>query len=140
MPLTLPPGVEIDPVEDSMFCQLYASTGYATKTSNIIAPMTAREELFFARVLKVGPGKFIDIDQNGDPITIPMRYEPGESVIFMRYHGERIEIEGHLYIILKQNDILARVSIDESDKGHFFKDAKVGDVDDDALAAAREMS
>jgi chaperonin GroES len=136
MPLNLPPTTDIEPLEDQIFCRMYAPTGQWKQDSKIMIPQSAREEVFFAHVLKVGPGKTIDVLTNGARERMTPQINVGDDILFFRYHGERIMIEGELYLILAAGDVLARIHMPEESRGVFFRFAKVGD-DNDALAEAK---
>jgi chaperonin GroES len=137
MPITLPPKTTITPNEDTIFCRMYAQTGTWKTGSKIIIPDTAREEVFFAHVVAVGPGRTIDVDPQGEIVRKPMTVKPNDDVVFARYHGERIVIEGSLYILMRQDDVLATITMDKAGKDTFFKLAGVNDSDEAALEGAK---
>ena len=56
-----------------------------------------------AEVLEVGPGGIVD----GKEITMELKV--GDKVIFQKYAGTEVKIEGNEYTILRQSDILAVV-------------------------------
>lgn len=56
-----------------------------------------------AEVIEVGPGGIVD----GKEITMELKV--GDKVIFQKYAGTEVKIEGNEYTILRQNDILAVV-------------------------------
>lgn len=72
----------------------------------IVLPDTAKEKPQEGEVIAVGPGKMDD-----DGKTIPMSVKPGDRVIYAKYAGTEIEIEGEekKWLILKETDILAVV-------------------------------
>jgi len=72
----------------------------------IVLPDTAKEKPQKGEVIAVGPGK---MDDDGE--TIPMSVKPGDLVIYAKYAGTEIEIEGEekKWLILKETDILAIV-------------------------------
>lgn len=127
MPISIPGATVIEPFEDQVFCRMYAQSDRMTAKSRIIIPGTAREEIFLANVVKVGPGKTFDYTEDMEPMHEPMRIAPGMDIVFLRFHGERIQIEESLYVILKQGDILARLTIPEEEKGKLFRWAKIGE-------------
>ena len=61
--------------------------------------VTAQE----AEVIAVGPGGIVD----GKEVT--MQVKEGQKVIYSKYAGTDVELDGEEYIIVKQNDILAVV-------------------------------
>ncbi len=132
MPIALPAGSEIRPMDAQMLCRMYAHTGKTSDTSRIYIPdiAGARPEAFFAQVLKVGPGKPYDINLDTMHVNrFPMQYKPGDDVVFLRYHGERTVIDHQIYIILSSDDVLAVVELPEESKDKFFVWAKDGDFE-----------
>ena len=74
-----------------------------TTKSGIVIPGQAKEKPQEAEVVAVGPGGIID----GKEIT--MQVAEGDKVIYSKYAGTEVELEGTEYIIVKQSDILAIV-------------------------------
>lgn len=71
--------------------------------SGIVLPGSAKEQPQIAEVVEVGPGGIVDGKE------IQMELKVGDKVIFSKFAGTEIKLEGQEYIILKQNDILAVV-------------------------------
>lgn len=138
MPMKLPPDTVVEPLEDSIYCQMYAQTGRHAANSQIYIPDTAREEVFFAKVLAVGPGRMIDVDPDGHAIRKPSNVEVGDSIVFARFHGERMEIDGSMYVVMRQGDVLAKVRVPEG--SDFFRLSKAGEVRDEDLLAALDRT
>ena len=65
-------------------------------------PDTAKERPQEGDVIAVGPGKLLDSGERA-----PMDVKPGDKVIFAKYGGTEIKIDGEEYMILRQSDILA---------------------------------
>ncbi|MCR5520279.1 MAG: co-chaperone GroES [Lachnospiraceae bacterium] len=74
-----------------------------TTKSGIILAAKAQEKPQQAEVIAVGPGGVID----GKEIT--MQVKKGEKVIYQKYAGTEVKIDGEEYIIVKQSDIVAVV-------------------------------
>ena len=72
-------------------------------TSGIVLPGAAKEKPQMAEVVEVGPGGVVDGKE------IVMELKVGDKVIFQKYAGNEVKIEGQEYTILKQDDILAVV-------------------------------
>lgn len=73
------------------------------KTSGgIILPDTAKEKPFEGTVISVGPGKVLE---NGE--RKPMSVKEGDTVIYSKYGGTEVTIEGEEYIILDEDSIYA---------------------------------
>ncbi len=74
-----------------------------TTKSGIILSSKSQEKPQEAEVVAVGPGGMID----GKEVT--MQVSVGQKVIYSKYAGTEVKLEGEEYIIVKQNDILAVV-------------------------------
>jgi chaperonin GroES len=75
------------------------------KTSGgIVIPDTAKEKQMEGKVIAVGPGKF---DENGKRIA--MGIKKNDHVLFGKYAGNEIKIDGVEHLIMREDDILAIV-------------------------------
>ena len=74
-----------------------------TTASGIVLPGQAQEKPQQAEVIAVGPGGVV----NGKEVK--MEVEVGNTVIYSKYAGTEVKMDGTDYIIVKQNDILAVV-------------------------------
>jgi chaperonin GroES len=70
----------------------------------IFIPQTAQEKTQVGIVEAVGPGK---VNDKGD--LIPMNVKPKDEIIFDKYAGTQIKIDGIDYLIISSDDILAVV-------------------------------
>jgi chaperonin GroES len=70
----------------------------------IVLPDTAKEKPQQGEILAVGPGK---LDDKGN--RNPMEVKTGDKVLFAKYTGTEVKIEGVEYLILSERDILAIV-------------------------------
>ena len=68
-------------------------------------PDTAKEKPQEGEVVAVGPGK---LDEDGD--RIPMEVKAGDRVLYGKYSGTEVKIDGEDFLILRESDILARVN------------------------------
>lgn len=76
------------------------------KTSGgIILPDTAKEKPQEGTIVAVGPGKVSD---NGT--KVPMEVKTGDKILYGKYSGTEITIEGEEHLIMRESDILAIVS------------------------------
>jgi chaperonin GroES len=73
-------------------------------SGGIVLPETAKEKPQKGLVLSVGPG---DRDDDGD--YIPMDVKQGDTVLFAKYAGTEIKVEGKKLLILRESDLLAIV-------------------------------
>ncbi len=67
----------------------------------LIIPDTAKEKPQKGTVVAVGPGKYADLTGN----LIPMTKKVGDKVLYGKYAGNEITIDGKEYLILRQDDI-----------------------------------
>ena len=74
-----------------------------TTKSGIVLPGQAQEKPQQAEVVAVGPGGVVDGKE------VKMEVSVGDKVIYSKYSGTEVKMDGTEYIIVKQNDILAIV-------------------------------
>ncbi|MCZ7662232.1 MAG: co-chaperone GroES [Thermoleophilia bacterium] len=72
-------------------------------SSGIVLPDTAKEKPQKATVIAVGPGRY------DDGKLVPVGVAEGDVVIFSKYGGTEIKVEGEEVLILRASDILAKV-------------------------------
>ncbi|MGB9857790.1 MAG: co-chaperone GroES [Dictyoglomaceae bacterium] len=70
----------------------------------IVLPDTAKEKPQQGKVIAVGTGRILDNGQK-----VPLEIKEGDRVIFAKYAGTEVKIEGEEYLILSERDILAVV-------------------------------
>ena len=73
--------------------------------SGIILPETAKEKPQEGEVLAAGPGA-----RKEDGTRIPMDVEVGDRVLYAKYAGTEVKIDGTKHLILRESDVLAVVS------------------------------
>ena len=71
------------------------------KVGGIIIPDTAKEKPQQAEVKAVGNGKLLD---SGERVALDVK--PGDRILFGKYGGSDIKIDGEEYLILKEDEIL----------------------------------
>ena len=74
-----------------------------TTKSGIILTAAAKEKPQMAEVLPVGPGGMVDGKE------VKMQVSVGQKVIYSKYAGTEVKLDGQEVIIVRQNDILAVV-------------------------------
>ena len=75
------------------------------KTSGgIFLPDTAKEKPQIGKIVATGPGKLLDDGKRGE-----MSVKKDDDVIYGKYTGNEIEIEGEKYVILRESDLLGIV-------------------------------
>lgn len=74
-----------------------------TTKSGIVLPGAAKEKPQMAEVVAIGPGG------NVDGKEISMQVKVGDRVIYSKYAGNEVKLDGTEYIVIRQSDILAVV-------------------------------
>ena len=77
-----------------------------TTASGIVLPDTAKEKPQKGKVLAVGEGKW---DEDGDK-RIPLDVTEGDEVLYSKYGGTEVEVEGEDLLVLRESDVLAKVA------------------------------
>jgi chaperonin GroES len=77
----------------------------ATTASGIVLPDTAKEKPQRGKVLAVGDGKFGD-----DNERVPLDVAEGDEVLYSKYGGTEINVEGEDLLVLRESDVLAKVA------------------------------
>ena len=72
----------------------------------IIIPDTAKEKPQKGVVVAVGPGKYAE--QTGN--LIPLKQKVGDVVLYGKYSGTEISVEGEDYLIMRSSDLLLKVA------------------------------
>jgi chaperonin GroES len=72
------------------------------KVGGIIIPDTAKEKPQQGKVIAVGKGKTKD-----DGALIPLDVKAGDAILFGKYSGQEIKIEGEEYLIMREDEVLA---------------------------------
>lgn len=72
--------------------------------SGIVLPETAKEKPQQGKVLAAGPG-----DRNEDGDRIAMDVKVGDTILFAKYSGTEVKMEGKKLLILRESDILGIV-------------------------------
>jgi chaperonin GroES len=68
----------------------------------IIIPDTAKEKPQQGKVIAAGNGK-----ANDDGKRVPLDVKAGDRVLFGKYAGQEIKLDGEVYLIMKEDDVLA---------------------------------
>jgi chaperonin GroES len=71
----------------------------------IVLPDTAKEKPQKGKVIAVGTGRILENGQR-----VPLEVKEGDIVVFAKYGGTEIEIDGEEYVILSERDLLAVLS------------------------------
>lgn len=77
----------------------------AMTSSGIVLPDTASEKPQEGSVLSVGNGRVLD---NGNRVAMDLK--AGDTVLFARYAGTEVKLEGQDYLVIRESDVLAILS------------------------------
>ena len=91
--------MNIKPLADRIVVKM--TEAEETTKSGIILTAGAKEKPQVAEVIAVGPGAV----ENGH--RVEMEVKVGDQVLYGKYAGQEIQVDGVDYLIMKQNDILA---------------------------------
>lgn len=72
------------------------------KIGGIIIPDTAKEKPQQGKVIAAGAGK-----QKDDGKRIPLDVKEGDTILFGKYSGQEIKMEGEEYLIMREDEVLA---------------------------------
>ena len=92
-------GVNVKPLGDRVLVQPLEEQ--ETKKGGIIIPDTAKEKPQEGKVVALGTGK---IDENGKKIDFTVK--KGDRVLISKYGGTEIKIDGEIFMIMREDDIL----------------------------------
>jgi chaperonin GroES len=92
--------LKIHPLEDRIVIQPAEET--ESMRGGLYIPDTAKEKPTQGSVIAVGPGR---LDDNGK--RIPMDLKVGDQVIYGKYSGTEVTIDGEQLLILRESDVLA---------------------------------
>lgn len=93
--------MKIRPLADRVVIKMIEAE--ETTKSGIILAGSAKEKPQMAEVLEVGPGGIVDGKE------VKMEVKVGDKVLFSKYAGTEVKLDGVNYIIVRQSDILAIV-------------------------------
>jgi len=72
------------------------------KIGGIIIPDTAKEKPMQGKVIAAGKGKIKD-----DGKVVPMDVKKGDLILFGKYGGQEIKLDGQEYLIMREEEVLA---------------------------------
>jgi chaperonin GroES len=92
--------VKVRPLHDRMLVRRIEEK--ETAKGGIIIPDTAREKPMQGKVLAVGSGRVLE---NGKKVALDVK--PGDRVLFGKYSGTEIKIDGEEVVIVREDEVLA---------------------------------
>jgi len=93
--------VHIDPLSDRVV--VMPEDAEEKTASGIILPDTAQEKPHMGKIVAAGPGKVSD---NGS--VVKMSLQTGDKVLYGKYSGTEITLDGNEVLIMRESDILAK--------------------------------
>lgn len=94
--------MKIRPLNDRILVKRIESE--TTTAGGIIIPDSAKEKPAEGKIVAVGAGK---LDDKGH--RVPMEVKVGDTVLFSKYGGTDVKIDGEEYLIMREDDILGIV-------------------------------
>jgi len=94
--------MNITPLADRVIIK--PSEAEETTKGGIILPDTAKEKPIEGTIVAAGPGKVTD-----DGKTVKLGVKVGDKVLYGKYSGTEITVEGEEYLIMRESDIFAIV-------------------------------
>jgi chaperonin GroES len=95
--------MKLKPLGDRLIVQ--AIEEEQTTASGLVLPDTAKEKPQKGMIVAIGDGK---LDENGK--RIPLEVKEGDEVLYSKYGGTEIKIDGEDLLVLRESDVLAKVS------------------------------
>ena len=92
--------MKVRPLHDRIIVQRIEEA--EQKVGGIIIPDTAKEKPQQGKVIAVGKGKVKD-----DGKTIPLAVKEGDTILFGKYSGQEIKLDGNEYLIMREEEVLA---------------------------------
>ena len=94
--------MKLKPLGDRLIVQ--AIEEEQTTASGLVLPDTAKEKPQKGKIVAIGDGK---LDDNGK--RIPLEVKEGDEVLYSKYGGTEIKIDGEELLVLRESDVLARI-------------------------------
>jgi chaperonin GroES len=95
-------GTKVNPLADRVVIRALEET--EQMRGGLYIPDTAKEKPQQGEIIAVGPGRF-EKDKR-----VPMDVKPGDKVLYGKYSGTEVTIEGETYLILRESDVLAVIN------------------------------
>jgi chaperonin GroES len=96
--------MKLKPLGDRLIVQAIEED--ETTASGIFLPETAKEKPSRGKVIAVGDGKW---DEDGEK-RIPLDVAEGDEVLYSKYGGTEVTVEGEELLVLRESDVLAKVA------------------------------
>ena len=96
-------GIKVRPLHDRLIVQRLEDDE-EQQVGGIIIPDTAKEKPQQGKVIAVGKGK---VKEDGG--LLPMDVKDGDTILFGKYSGQEIKLDGEEYLIMKEDEVLGVV-------------------------------
>lgn len=93
----------LTPIGDKLIVELFEEVEQQT-ASGLFLPQQSAERPQRGTVLAVGEGHW----ENGQ--LVPMSVKPGDEIVYGKYSGTEIEHDGRKFLVMKEADVLAKIS------------------------------
>lgn len=93
------PDFPVFPTDDHVIIQPDKSE--EVSKGGIVLPEKAREKAYKGKVMAVGRGKYLDCGKLIEP-----QFKPGDTVIYDRYGGRELKVEGEDYLVFGQDQVI----------------------------------
>ena len=97
--------MKIRPLQDRVMVKRLENGVEKTK-GGIIIPDTAKEKPEQGKIVAVGKGKV-----NDDGKLMPVGVKVGDTIVFGKYSGSKVELDGEEHLIMREEDILGVVEV-----------------------------
>ena len=94
--------IQLEPLDDRVVVRRLEAE---EKTAGgIVLPDTAKEKPQRGEIIAIGPGKLLDNGKRAD-----LEVEAGDTVLFGKYSGTEVKVQGEEVVIMRESDILAKL-------------------------------
>ena len=93
--------LKIRPLDDRVVVEPFEAE--ETTRGGIVLPDTAREKPLVGKIIAAGPGKLIEKTGERGKMSVKV----GDRIIYGKYTGTEVDLEGETYVILRESEILA---------------------------------
>jgi chaperonin GroES len=91
--------MQIRPLHDRIIVQRVEES---TQTGSIIIPDSAKEKPQQGKVIAAGSGRYTDAGAR-----VPLDVKAGDTILFGKYSGQEIKLDGQEYLVMREEDVLA---------------------------------
>ena len=98
-PMARPTTTKLRPLHDLLLVERIEERD--AKHGHIIIPDSAKEKPQEGKVIAVGTGKVTE-----DGKRLPLAVKPGDRILFGKYSGNEVTLDGNEYLIMKEGDVL----------------------------------